>query len=226
MAFSDGGGSLQSSLPEKLLDKAPPPDAKVEDIYDQWGFTIYRTAYGGQTDIYWEALLQTIHANLRASITYYHGDKPREEGEEAGKLLPELFRLDGRSSLNLEGKTLDELRDSYHKEPFCWTRLDPFEEEEHPRPGVFLVADADVLKRVEFGIFVFKCIDMDFYQRDRMPNSRVVQNYWGWMPMSPIAILPLYQRLRDGSALEDFAPSAGPTQTMATWTHYEQVINW
>ena len=227
MTLINGGGLLQSSLPKKFLDKPFPPEAKAEDIYDQWGFTIYRTAYGGATDAYWEALLQTIHANLRACIKCYHAeDKPREGEEEAGKVLLEFFRLDERSGLNLEGKTLDELRDSYHKEPFCWGRLDPFEEQEQPRPAVFLVADAEVLRRVEFGTFVFKCVDVDFYQRDYVPNSRVIQNYWGWMPMSPVAILPLFQRLQDGSALEDFAPSAGPTQTMATWTHYEQVINW
>lgn len=226
MPLSDAGGLLQSSLPKKFLDQPAPQGAKVEDIYDQWGFTIYRTAYGGQTDLYWGALLQTIHANLRASVVHYHGDKLIEGEERAGELLLGLFRLDARSGLNLEGKTLDELRDSYHKEPFCWGRIDPFEEEERPRPAVFLVADADVLKRVELGTFVFKCVDMDFYQREYVSNSRVIQNYWGWMPVSPIAILPLYQRLRDGSALEDFAPSAGPTQTMATWTHYEQVVNW
>lgn len=141
MSFSEGGGPLQSSLPRKFLDETPPADAKVKDIYDQWRYTIYRTAYGGETDIYWEALQQTIQANLRASITHYHGDKHREGEDEAGKLLLELFRLNARSCLNLEGKTPDELRDLYHKEPFCWAGLGDFEEEKRPTPGVFLVAD-------------------------------------------------------------------------------------
>lgn len=222
MPYREQDITLDSVLPAKLLDEPPPPDAKTEDLYDRWGFTIYRTAYGGETNIYWEALLQTLHTNVLVAITQYHEDEPDEREANAVELLLELLRLDNRSDPALDGKSLDELRDAYHREPFGWLKRQPGAIEGPPNPSVFLVADADVLKSVEAGTYVFKCVDMDFFQRSHVQSPRVPQDYYGWMLMSPIAVLPLWQRLWRSDVLENIAPPVRFGQPMKVWTHFSQ----
>lgn len=225
--------TLRETLYRKDVEVTPPPDPGPEDLYGEWGFTIYRTAYGPRTDTYWEALLQTIRGNLRASITqYYEGidrDEPVSEDEkEAGKLLLNLFRLDERSGLNLKDKSLDDLRDSYHKEPFRWRKFydDPHNPKDEPWPCIFFVADDEVLKRVEAGTYIFKCVDMDFYHREYKPHPRVPQSYWGWMPITPLAVLPLWQEYNDGGfELELVAPAARFEHSIRTWTDPDSMFN-
>lgn len=119
--------TLRESLRPILYEEtSPPPNPGPEDLYGEWGFTVYRTAYGLSTDTSWNALIQTIHVNLQATISHYYEnrDYPTPEDEkEAGKLLLDLFRLDVREGLNLKDKSLDDLRDSYHKEPFSWKKI-------------------------------------------------------------------------------------------------------
>lgn len=211
---------LQHDLPKSLLDGPLPPDTKMEHMYDNWGFTIYRTSYGGNTDLYCESLLQTIKINVRLAITT-HASRSREPGDRevgAAMLMVELFRLDDRSDIALEGKSLDGIRDKYPEQRFSWSKRRPGDTAGPPYPCVFLVADAEVLKDIGLGNYVFKCVDMDFFQRDYRHNWRVPQSYYGWMLMGPLGVLPLWQRLWNSQFLEeDIAPNC------SLWTTAEDL---
>lgn len=53
-------------------------------------------------------------------------------------------------------------------------------EEDRPSPDRFLLADLEVLKRVDDGIFHVKFVDADFYERDYVHiNSRVERSHYG-----------------------------------------------
>lgn len=43
---------------------------EVLDDFRNWGFTIYRTAYGPLTNERWEHLLKTIRATVKYTPTY------------------------------------------------------------------------------------------------------------------------------------------------------------
>ena len=227
--------TLRESLRPILYEEtSPPPNPGPEDLYGEWGFTVYRTAYGLSTDTSWNALIQTIRVNLQATISHYYENRdyptPKDE-KEAGKLLLDLFRLDVREGLNLKDKSLDDLRDSYHKEPFSWKKVydpsDPIKSYDQPTPDVFFVADAQVLKAVETGTYIFKCVDADWYHRNYKPHPRVPQRYWGWMPMTPLALLPLWQQINDGGfVLENVAPSAHSEDTIPTWCDPDSTFGW
>lgn len=176
-------------------------------------------------------LIQAIHVNLRACISQYYAgeEKPISEDEkETGKLLLDLFRLDDRSGLTPKDKSLDDLRVSYHKEPFRWSRiLDLYRSEDQPTPDVLFVADAEVLRAVEASTYILKCVDVDFYQRNHKPYSRVTRSYWGWIPVTPLAVLHLWQEMnRGGFTLENVARSARSEDTIRAWTDYDSTVDW
>lgn len=142
MPYEATQSTLRGSLPNKLFEETPPSEGGPEDLYHVSGLTIYRTVYGRQTETSWEALIQTIPANVQACVSEYYtyGESTTsEDEEEAGKLLLNFFRLDNRSGLSLKGKSLDDLRDSYLKEPFHWSKdEEPDCKDAEPRPPVCL----------------------------------------------------------------------------------------
>lgn len=158
--------TLRESLFKILYEETPPPDPGPEDLYDDRGFTIYRTDYGPSTDTYWFALIQTVRANLRADISQYYVDKEypvSEDEKEGGKLLLDLFRLDKRSGLKLRRKCLNDLRDSYHKESYGWSKICyPYGPEDQLTPNIFFITNSEVFEAINAGTYVFKCVDMDF----------------------------------------------------------------
>ena len=213
------------------------PSGSPDKAYTQWGYTLYRTAYGPGTDRQWAMLVETIRTVVRVSLeclqrkAEFERQREAEFGRDdeeahAAQILLGLFRLDPRSDYDtLHGKDMDELdalRDLYQTNPFSWLYastnmvLDDGEED-RPSPDRFLLADREVLKRVDDGIFHVKFVDAGFYERDYNPvNTRVERTYYGWMQLPVVAIISLLGYTEN--SFEELAPDILPNQPVPLWT--------
>ena len=213
------------------------PSGSPDKAYTQWGYTLYRTAYGPGTDRQWAMLVETIRTVVRVSLECLQREAEFEcqreaefgrydEEAHAAQVLLGLFRLDPRSDYDtLQGKDMDELdalRDLYQTDPFDWQSasknmvLDDGEED-RPSPDRFLLADREVLERVDDGIFHVKFVDADFYERDYVHvNSRVERSHYGWMQLPVVAIIWLLGETE--TIFEELAPHILPGQPVPLWT--------
>jgi hypothetical protein len=200
-----------SADPERwLLDLHPIIDGEVyEDRHRNWGFTIYRTAYGPSTDQQWQRLLQTIQTHAyksTLSITGITGDDP------IFQKLWSLFCLDARSDASLSGLNVDQLRLLYnnHKEG------PPPMNTDYKLHRIFLVADDETFRDIEPDII--KAMDADYRAEDYVPkNNRCGgQRYFGWMPMRAGYVAELWARL-DIWELQRIAPSTIAGSHLVVW---------
>ena len=206
-----------------------------EPVYAQWGFTLYRTAYGPASDRQWAMLVETIRTVVRVSLECLQREAEFERDDEeahAAQVLLGLFRLDPRSDYDtLQGKDMDELdalRDLYQNDPFSWRYASTHMvladgKEDRPLPDRFLLADREVLKRVDDGIFHVKFVDADFYERDYVHvNSRVERTHYGWMQLPVVAIVSLLGYTEN--SFEELAPPILPDQPVPLWSGEDPML--
>jgi hypothetical protein len=157
----------------------------IVDDFRNWGYTIYRTAYGPSTDQRWQQLLKYIQTQAHAatsSVCESTADNPTIQQ------LWSLFYLDTRSDPALEGLTIDQLRLLYRNA----NGSVPMNADLRSH-RVFLLADEEVLLHND-GITV-KCVEADYEASNHTGNARVPQRYFGWMTMKAADIVALWHEL-------------------------------
>ncbi|KAH7093222.1 hypothetical protein FB567DRAFT_170067 [Paraphoma chrysanthemicola] len=171
----------------------------IVDDFRNWGYTIYRTAYGPSTDQRWQRLLEKIQiqayaATLRVCKTT--ADNP------AVQQLWSLFRLDARSDPALDSLSMEQLRLLYRNGDGGVPMNADFRSHR-----VFLLADEEVLSDAD--ACLIKCVEADYEAADHVPrNTRLGgQRYFGWMPMRSAEIMELWKELES----EDLSTIAPPT---------------
>lgn len=181
------------------IDRTLPENFKY---YGNWGFTIYRTYYGPDSDKNWEILLDALKRQTNLALGYYQ-DRDKEKEKEEWEQLPaltrafyedrdedgndlkrikELFFLDPRENPSL----LDGLDVRQLRQVCFYEHLDA----EKSMAGVLfrfvLVADESVLKDVANGEFVVKAVAYDWEEGDES---------WGWMRIPTGYLLELWNSL-------------------------------
>ncbi|ETS75313.1 hypothetical protein PFICI_12257 [Pestalotiopsis fici W106-1] len=191
------------------------PDATPD--YLNWGFTIYRTEYGGSSDESWLALLDNIQAQIAEELQAHQDDEENDEQRQMAETLQALFRLDTHSDITLlQDKPMDDLRELFLRSV----------EDDHGafRPhqcGYFLLADSEVLQDAGRAVnpeFWVKCVQGDYVAANYTPkNNRMGgQRYFGWMKMTTRSMLELWDQLnvRD---LASLAPKTIGGLHVTTW---------
>ncbi|SCO92576.1 uncharacterized protein FRV6_16704 [Fusarium oxysporum] len=145
--------------PPRKRDRHPempsPNRFKPEDFgyYKKWGFAIYRTYYGAESDQYWNVLLQALRQQTPLSIGFYESDEAEE--------LWERHRNWRHGSFSLEGLDINGIREVCRKQhheanqkmagaKFCFA----------------LVADEAVLDGIARNEFVVKAVGYDWDRID------------------------------------------------------------
>jgi hypothetical protein len=180
----------------------------ILDDFRNWGYTIYRTAYGPSTDQRWQQLLEKIQtqayaATLRVCDTT--ADDP------AVQQVWSLFRLDARSDPALEGLSMEQLRLLYRNGDGGVPMNADLRSHR-----VFLLADEEVLSNAN--VFPLKCVEADYEAADHVPRDWRVgrQRYFGWMPMRSADIVGLWKEL-EFNALERIAPQTIGGSHLVIW---------
>ncbi|KAH7129657.1 hypothetical protein B0J13DRAFT_564436 [Dactylonectria estremocensis] len=171
--------------------------------YGNWGFTIYRTYYGPESNEHWDMLLDALKRQTNLAFGYYEDkdyadEVKRQKGRGVAshlgfyenqdeyrddlKRLKKLFRLDTREDPSLlGGLDIRQLRE------VC---LNEQPETERTMAGrlfrFVLVADEAVLKDIAKGEFVVKTVGYDWEERGE---------YWGWMRIPTGYLLQLWHSL-------------------------------
>lgn len=210
-----------SILPGVLKSLFHPPEGDLpadaderDDFWHNWGFTIYRTAYGGeQSDQHWRALLAKIRAQAEEETKVHTAERPGSataaDAERAAGKLRALFRLDARSdAARLGGASDDRLRELYRAGEPGSDGKPPVMHGGTPKRRHFLVADAQVLEDAGEGRFWARCVQADYepgHYVSRNPRFFVGQYFFGWMQMTTRSTLELWSDLgtRD---LDQIAP--------------------
>lgn len=116
--------------------------------YKQWGFVIYRTYYGPESDQQWTMLIKHISTTVLAGLRKY-----QDQGEDpkAVSILSANFKLDARSDPTaLNGLTMDQVSQLYCDEvggSFLEMRDSLI-----PDHRILLLADEEVLNNVDTGV--------------------------------------------------------------------------
>lgn len=196
----------------------------------QWGFTLFRTAYGDETDAAFASLLEALHAGVRKTIMFRAGpgmlDDPGKEPDvklvELCERAVDMFYIrveDDRTTL--EGASLEQLRDivrEVENDELAREREQEVElsgdmERRPLRLGekrVFLVTDEEVLRAVEEAKTTgrqpwVRVVDVDYEADEHRGNRRMPQYYWGWMLASTDSMHQLWEDL-DALSLLEIAP--------------------
>ncbi|KAF5679176.1 hypothetical protein FHETE_917 [Fusarium heterosporum] len=141
---------LEFDVPDRLTNEDFAQLDKIELSLEGWGFTVYRTYYGSSSGENWNALLAEARESAGKELEFWANDWEEEVVEE----LETLFRLDARSDLVLDGKSLEDQ---------CKTYLDSIGGKHMlvHEWNVFLVADEHVLDQIGQGSFIIKAVDAD-----------------------------------------------------------------
>jgi hypothetical protein len=193
---------------ERLRCEPPADIVAIVDDFHNWGYTIYRTAYGPSTDQRWQQLLEKLQTQAYAAtlkVCETTADDP------AVQQVWTLFRLDARSDPALEGLSMEQLRLRYRNGdggiPIKPALL---------QQRVFLLADEEVLS--DAGASLVKCVEADYEALDHVPrHTRYFgQRYFGWMPMNTAEIVALWKEL-EGESLERIAPETIGGSHLVIW---------
>ncbi|KAF9871212.1 hypothetical protein CkaCkLH20_11381 [Colletotrichum karsti] len=191
-------------------------DSDTAPIYLNWGFTIYRTEYGGSSEQNWQALLANIRAQVAEELDVHREDDDQQETIDQ---LLNLFRIDFRSDATLlQGKSIDELRQLFLNPADTGDTRPPLNADAPTRPpqyGYFLLADTEVLGSPDSWV---KCVQADYMAANYVPrNARVGgQRYFGWMKMTTRSLLELWNELA-ARALDSIAPETVGGMHLITW---------
>lgn len=152
--------------------------------YRPWGFTIYRTYYGKESDEHWHSLLHSLRHQTKLAFGAFEKDKETDQDDR--QLLKELFELDVyEDPSQLDGLGERGLREFCNAEISKATKVVQKAIHEitvSTRPvekqgmsdyvyGFVLLADEAVLKDIEKGESIVKTVSLywDGYAG------------WGWM---------------------------------------------
>ncbi|KAJ3535965.1 hypothetical protein NM208_g6915 [Fusarium decemcellulare] len=164
-------------LKRQHRDRKHPDNAQY---YRQWGFTIYRTYYGPDSEKHWNMLLGALKQQTRLAFGFYADDEDTDQGDV--QRLKELFHLDAREDVSL----LDGLDDKGIRE-FCQTK--EVDRERAMAENLYrfvLLADKAVLKDIAEGEFIVKAVALNW------EDGRLG---WGWMRIPTGYLLELWQTL-------------------------------
>ncbi|KAM0187474.1 hypothetical protein ACHAPQ_011871 [Fusarium lateritium] len=181
--------------------KLEPGGRKNPDNYQhfrKWGFPIFRTYYGEESDEHWQSLLYSLRHQTKLAFGTYEDDEETDQDDR--RELQELFHLDVRQDPSvLDGLDVRGLR------LFCNAELlketQDVEEGHHrlrvstrPREnqamadylfGFVLLADKTVLKDIERGEFVVKAVSLHWDGNTG----------WGWVRTPTGYLLDLWTYL-------------------------------
>ena len=151
----------------EMLELFPPllmqPTPSKVKCYMYWGFTLYRTYYGPESDKQWEDEVLWQKAGNCLPKDYC---KSREEYLGYLKTLDDLFCIDTREGPSLDGLDVRGIREVCCNNP---------PETERGMAGFLaryvLVADKAVFEAMEKGEYIIKVVAYDWDDDD----------YWGWM---------------------------------------------
>ncbi|RGP69881.1 hypothetical protein FLONG3_7636 [Fusarium longipes] len=164
--------------------------------YRKWGFTIYRTYYGKESDKHWQTLLYSLRHQTKLAFGTYEDDE--EINEDDRRQVRDLFHLEVcEDPLQLDGLDIPGLRKFYNTEKENATEV--IEEGFHhtlqgiktPRESramadylfdFVLLADESILKDIERGEFVVKAVSL-LWEGD---------SGWGWMRIPTGYLLDLW----------------------------------
>ncbi|KAM0371392.1 hypothetical protein ACHAPY_010112 [Fusarium culmorum] len=166
--------------------------------YRKWGFTIYRTYYGKESDEHWHSLIYSLRHQTKLSLGDFEDDKDTDHDD--CRRVQELFRLD-----SFENPPLINGLDVRGIREFCKVELSKEEQDVmkgtrtitiSTRPhedqamadhlfGFVLLADEVVLKDIERGEFVVKAVSLDW---DGYTG-------WGWVRIPTGYLLDLWTYL-------------------------------
>lgn len=187
-------------LVDQMIDLfwSPPRGVKRQHIsrkhpdnfqyYRQWGFTIYRTYYGPQSDKYWNMLLGALKQQTRLAFGYYENNEDVEEDVDQGDVqrLKDLFHLNTREDASLlDGLDVGGIRALCQSEGFDDKRAMA---DRHF--DFVLLADESVLKDIARGEFIVKAISLKW---------REGFSGWGWMRIPTGYLLQLWDELTRSS---------------------------
>ncbi|KAH7190888.1 hypothetical protein DER44DRAFT_796140 [Fusarium oxysporum] len=192
--------------PPRKRDRHPempsPNRFRPEDFshYKNWGFAIYRTYYGPESDHSWSVLLQALRQQTPLSIGYYESDnaekvwkrdinwhhgyyKKRENYLASVDIFKSLFRLfPHEDPSHLEGLDINGIREVCRKQ---------HHEAEQKMAGAqfcfALVADKAVLNGIARNEFVVKAVGYDW--------DRIDHGGWGWVRLKTGCLLELWEAL-------------------------------
>lgn len=150
------------------------PDEWWDQFNVNWGFTIYRTFYGSESDEQWRRLLQKITTGAEDEVAVLDGGSDRANAEI--KVL-NLFRMDPRSDANaLDGKTMEDVRQLY-LEGYGGELMNASSN----APRIFLLADERVLADPELGVLHIVAADYDPIAAIPRNFRMGPQRYFGWL---------------------------------------------
>ncbi|QPC71938.1 hypothetical protein HYE68_002690 [Fusarium pseudograminearum] len=181
----------------RVLDRTLPENFKY---FRNWGFTIYRTYYGTESDEHWNTLLQVLTQQTRLALGYHEREKvknmdyrwasdPRREDSvytDRIQIMKKLFRLLPREDPDLlTGLDIAAIR------KLCLEEGEYDESEKNMVGSCFnfvLVADEAILKDIANNEFVIKAVGYDW-----CPIQN--QGSWGWMRLATGDLLQLWENL-------------------------------
>ncbi|KPM44179.1 hypothetical protein AK830_g2386 [Neonectria ditissima] len=160
---------------QRCTDRKLPENFKN---YEKWGFTIYRTYYGPESDQSWNMLLGALKQQTLLALGYY---EDQDDDKEDLEIVKNMFHLDPREDASLlEGLDVRGLRE------VCW------KEDRSNRTMAarlyrhVLLADESVLTDIANGEFVVKAVAFDWEEGDEN---------WGWMRIPTGYLLELWHTL-------------------------------
>jgi hypothetical protein len=204
-------------LPE---DETFPAGTDLTPYYRPWGFTIYRTTYGGSSEEHWQSLLDFIRTAVTKEVT---SDQGVDQADPTAQHIMSLFRLDARSDPEvLDGLGIEEIRKVYEQA----IGGEPMNANWKER-RVFLLVDDEVIE--EHGFMTgkighkpwIKCVEPYYVDSDHIPrNSRVgPQRYFGFMKMRASSVAGLWSLLYT-DWLSEIAPRTIGGAHLEVWEDY------
>ncbi|WZH50195.1 hypothetical protein QYS62_011439 [Fusarium acuminatum] len=191
---------------EEMIDKTWEHEKGRGRKDRKWGFTIYRTYYGEESDDAWQMLLYSLRHQTKLAFGAFAPDNHKEIGFEEEikqddiQRLKDLFSLDVREDPALfHGFDIPRLREFAKKEKEDRTQI--INVGAHRRKGIWpkgvrgmadwvfdyvLLADESVLKDVARGEFIVKAVSVPW---------REGHTPWGWMRIPTGYLVELWHHL-------------------------------
>lgn len=203
---------IYRSLIQVPEEKDVPPGKDSGDCFfrEKWGFTIYRTAYGSESERYWQAIVNDLQEQVSVEIDERTDGEPDTQAQE----ILSLFRLDAQSDeQRLPGLTMQQMRDHFLEASNTQDRR-PMNTFNPPMLGnhLFLLVDEEVISAAASGqpegkpLWV-KCVDADYRAENYVPrNPRVRQTYFGWMKMTTRSLVDFREHLESFREFQRIAP--------------------
>ncbi|KAM0548843.1 hypothetical protein ACHAPJ_009699 [Fusarium lateritium] len=175
--------------------------------YRQWGFTIYRTYYGPDSNRYWNMLLGALKQQTRLALGFYENNKHVKEDIDQSDVqrLKDLFCLNVREDASvLDGVDVQGIRE------FCQNEeSDTDRSMADPLFHFVLLADEMVFKDIIQGEFVVKAVALNWEEG---------RTGCGWMRIPTGYLLQLWQTLMQLTYDTYKAlPFEGPEQDLAAY---------